>query len=492
MKKIKKIMAAALAVVMTMALSLTAFAVGTTGNLTVNVNAGNTLKNQTLAVYELFTLKDGSYEVNPTYKDILIQVLKLDGAATSGDIYQAVKNHETDIQTFANKFTEEALKQGVAATQSETIRDDRKTHEFVGLNYGYYLVYQSGTQTLQSSLVNFNDQITTVDLKGIAPSIEKKADQETVSIGQVVTYTITGTIPDTTGYDQYVYKIHDTLTDGLDFVADTAGTAVTDKMNVTVQVNGGAAETVNTVVTGKTMELDLSAWVKQHQADQGKTFTVTYYAKVNSNAVVQNKNSASLEYGNQPGDTVNTVPSVVVTPTYALDVNKVVKGSTTMLAGATFRVYTNLDDAKAANDNALKVTAGTAGSYTVAADQSAETNMDMVTVADPITAGVNLHLNGLAAGQYYLVETAAPDGYNKLSAPITITIAKGVNADGSDWTISKDGAQEADKIIDIENSTGTILPNTGGMGTMIFTVIAVALIVGVAVSFVYSRKKSSK
>ena len=57
-----------------------------------------------------------------------------------------------------------------------------------------------------------------MNLKGQAPSIDKTANATTVEIGQVVTYTIKGTIPDTTGYGKYTYKIHDTLTEGLDFV----------------------------------------------------------------------------------------------------------------------------------------------------------------------------------------------------------------------------------------------------------------------------------
>ena len=50
-----------------------------------------------------------------------------------------------------------------------------------------------------------------------------------VVLGTIVTYTITGTIPDTTGYAQYTYKIHDTLTEGLDFVEDTMGKLPTEK-----------------------------------------------------------------------------------------------------------------------------------------------------------------------------------------------------------------------------------------------------------------------
>ena len=111
---------------------------------------------------------------------------------------------------------------------------------------------------------------------------------------------------------------------------------------------------------------------------------------------------------------------VVTTPTYPLDIEKTdTKG--TLLEGAKFRLYKNEGDAKAANDNAIKVT-GSNGSYTVAENQNTESNMDMVTKKTEVSAGYNLHLNGLKAGTYWLVEKEAPAGYNKLTAPIKITI----------------------------------------------------------------------
>ena len=162
------------------------------------------------------------------------------------------------------------------------------------------------------------------------------------------------------------------------------------------------------------------------------------------------------------------------------------------LAGAKFRLYRAEDDAKNNPDNAIKVTDNKDGSYTVADKDAAEKNMDMVTVGTDIGGkGYNLHLNGLAAGDYWLVETEAPAGYNKLTAPVKITIAKSGTTNVNGWTISKGDTVEKDKIIDIENSTGTILPETGGMGTVLFTVVAVVLILGVAISFIRSRRKEA-
>lgn len=363
------------------------------------------------------------------------------------------------------------------------------------LLYGYYLVYQTGTKEIQSSLVSVDDVDVTVNLKGQAPSIDKTANATTVEIGQVVTYTIKGTIPDTTGYDKYTYKIHDTLTEGLDFVKDAVGTAQEGtSYNVSVKIGEGQAETKAATLSGENnriMTLDLSEWIRNNQNSKGQEFTVTYYAKVNADAVVQTNNSAHLEYGNDPDNITTTTPDVVTTPTYPVQIHKLIKDQqNSYLAGAIFRLYRSEEDANN-NQNAIAVT-GSNGTYTVDPEQVGDNKMyDMESIGDGTTVGtgMNLKLNGLAEGSYWLVETQAPDGYNKLTAPVKITITKSDTTNVNDWTIKQNDGVVDDKIIDIENTTGTLLPETGGMGTVIFTVIAVVMILGIAVSFVISRRK---
>lgn len=511
MKKVtKRMIALFLTAIMTLAMAATSFATMTEpmpaaetqrGSLTVKVNASNTLNGQTIKLYKLFDLSVGgdnyAYVVNDIYKTAIATALGIQDTSTSEELYNklaAYKNNPAEIQKFADDFTTAALTAGTKETATSGKLGEVTEHKFTDLDYGYYLVYQTGTKEIQSSLVSVDKENKEVNLKGEAPSIEKTANAETVEIGQVVTYTITGTIPDTTGYESYVYKIKDTLTNGLDFVKDADGTAVDDVNNYPVSVKIGEADAaVQSAVlsedNNRTMTLDLSAWIKGNQTSKGRQFTVTYYAKVNSNAVVTEKNSASLEYGNDPQNTTTTTPSEAETPAYPLNINKIIKDSKEMLKGATFRLYKNEADAKAANDNAIKVTKGTPeGSYTVAEDQNVEKNMDMVTAGSAVDEGYNLRLNGLAAGTYWLVETAAPAGYNKLTAPIKVTITKSVDTDVNNWGLSKDDVSETDKIIDVENSTGTLLPETGGMGTVLFTVVAVVMILGVAISFIRSRK----
>lgn len=510
MKSIKRIIALLLTAVMTMTMSVTAFAANPSCSLTVSVKSTDQdLKGQTINLYKLFDLstsKSGettnyAYTVNKVagYKEALNKAL---GASytTDEDYAKAVlslgENNSVKVQKFANDFTAAALTNKLTATEtSNKITDSKTSYEFTDLKSGYYLVYVTGGKEIQSSLVTVDESTNTVNLKTEAPSITKKADSDTVSIGQVVKYTVAGSVPDTTGYSEYVYKINDTLSNGLDFVNDANGTAVNgNTVNVTVAFKDETVSPAGTTPTTaslsgankRTMALDLSEWVRANQTNKGKEFTVTYYAKVNKDAVVTEKNSATLEYGNDPDNTTTTKPSEAQTPTYPLDIKKFKTGSDEKLAGAKFRLYSSEVDAKANDESkAIKVSPVVAGNYVV---DPASTTTEFESVKSIEGKGYNLHVNGLAAGTYYLVETEAPAGYNKLTAPIKVIITK---TRDTEWTISKDGTEETDKIIDVENSTGSMLPSTGGMGTIAFTVVAALLVLGVAVSFIRDRKREN-
>ena len=505
MKSIKRIIALLLTAVMTMTMSVTAFAADSGCSLTVNVKGGQDLKGQTINLYKLFDVttsqsgetKNYAYTVNNTYKEKLATTLSIADTSKNEEFVKkvgALKDTKGAVQKFANDFTAATLTSNLEATAtSNKITESKTAFEFNKLKPGYYLVYVTGGKEIQSSLVTVEEGKTnTINLKTEAPSITKRAEQDTVSIGQVVKYTVTGSVPDTTGYEQYVYKIQDTLSKGLDFVNDKNGTATSEgKVNVTVAFKeagvtaGGTTPTTATLdTTNKTMNLDLSVWVRANQTNKGKEFTVTYYAKVNKEAVVTEKNSATLEYGNNPGDTTTTKPSEVKTPTYALDINKTKAGTDARLAGAKFKLYKDSTNSEA---NVVKVE-GTNGNYVV--DPTSD-NTVFESVASIDDKNYNLHVNGLAAGTYYLVETEAPAGFNKLTDPIKVNIAKSATGDVNDWTLSKNDDKEDDKIIDVENSTGSILPSTGGMGTIAFTVVAALLVLGVAVSFIRDRKKEN-
>ena len=509
MKRMKKIMALMLAAIMMMAMSVTAFAAeGATGTNTLTVNVKSTepaqdLKDQTINLYKLFDVTESksgettnyAYTVNNTYKAALASVLKIDETSKDEDFAAAVtklgSDNATAVQKFANDFTAEALTKNLSATaNSGKIKEENKTsYTFNDLAAGYYLVYVTGGKDIQSSLVTVDAPTNTVNLKTEAPSITKTANKETAEIGQVVTYTVTGAIPDTTGYDSYVYKINDELTKGLDFVNDANGTACTDnkvavKVAFTDGTDASTAPTTAALATNnsKKMSLDLSTWVRANQGNKGKAFTVTYYAKVNKDAEVTNNNKASLEYGNNPSDTTTTTPSEAKTNTYPLDIKKINKKTSGLLAGAKFSLYRSETDAKN-GENAITVT-GSNGNYVV---DPVSTTTEFVSVEKDL-GGYNLRVNGLEAKDYWLVETQAPEGFNKLTDPIKVTITK----DGdTNWTVKKNNTAEDDKIIDVENSTGSLLPSTGGRGAIAFAVIAAILVFGVAVSFIRDKRKEA-
>ena len=466
MKRMKKIMALMLAAIMMMAMSVTAFAgegVTVTHTLTVNVKTtepAQNLKGQTINLYKLFDVtesgegqnKNYAYTVNETYKKTLATVLNIAETSKDEDFAAAVtklgSDNATEVQNFANTFTTKALEGKLeATTTSGKITEENKTsYTFNNLAAGYYLVYVTGGKEIQSSLVTVDADTTTVDLKTEAPSIDKTADKTTVNIGDVVTYTVTGAIPDTTGYSEYVYKIHDELTKGLDFVNDANGTALeagATTVNVKVAFTDAGVTAVGTAPTTATldkgnnrkMSLDLSTWVRDNQANKGKKFTVTYYAKVNKGAVVTEKNKAQLEYGNKPGETTTTTPSEAKTPTYPLDILKKKSGTDEKLAGAKFSLYKTKDDADK-GQNAITVS-GNKGNYVV---DSTSSVTEFESVNDIAGKGYNLRVNGLAEGTYYLVETKAPDGFNKLTAPVVIKITKSSDADLNKLTIYKDNS----------------------------------------------------
>ena len=504
MKRMKRIMALMLAAIMMMAMSVTAFAAETTPSLTVNAKGGQDLKGQTINLYKLFDVTESksgettnyAYTVNDIYKTTLASVLNITETSKDEDFAATVTKLGADnsagVQKFANDFTAKALTNNLSATTtSNKIADSKTTFTFTGLDVGYYLVYVTGGKEIQSSLVTVDADTSTVNLKTEAPSITKKADKETAEIGQVVTYTVTGAIPDTTGYSEYVYKIHDELSAGLDFVNDAKGTALgTDATAVKVTVafkdatdaSTAPAEATLDSANNKKMSLDLSAWVKANQTNKGKEFTVTYYAKVNKDAVVTNNNKASLEYGNNPNDTTTTTPSEAKTNTYPLDIKKINKKMSELLAGAKFSLYRTEQDAKD-KTNAITVS-GSNGNYVV---DPASSTTEFESVENDL-GGYNLRVNGLEAKDYWLVETKAPEGFNKLTDSIKVTITKTGEAE---WTVQKNDAPENDKIIDVENSTGSLLPSTGGRGAIAFAVIAALLVFGVAVSFIRDKRKEA-
>lgn len=181
MKSIKRIIALLLTAVMTMTMSVTAFAANSSCSLTVNVKDGQNLQGQTINLYKLFDVtvsqdkKNYSYTVNKEdgYKSALVEVLgtKITAASKDEDIAKAVndlgENDSTGVQNFANKFTAKALTSNLAvtATSGKITEENKTSYEFKNLDAGYYLVYVTGGKEIQSSLVTVDESTKTVNLK---------------------------------------------------------------------------------------------------------------------------------------------------------------------------------------------------------------------------------------------------------------------------------------------------------------------------------------
>ena len=502
MKKLKKFLAMMISMVMVLSMATASFAeVGGTGSLTVQLAGENKLesgKSHTVKLYKLLNIDsysgdNYSYSLNDTYKEAIKTALNSGSMKDEDIITEIGKINESSnptTQQFANALEKNYT--GVADKEAK-IESGNNSVDITGLDAGYYLIVLDNAKAIQANLKNVvNGDNGTITLKEEAPSIEKSADKPDVEIGEIVTYTITTAIPKQLGADM-VYKITDTLSDGLDFVNFNEPNAIVTQGNLEIKTeldNQDAGITAE--VKGKTMTIDLATYIKtDNESKIGKTLTIKYKAKVNASAVVIEKNSAKLEYGNHPDSTITNKPVEVKTPTFPVHIKKTDEGETSFLEGAEFELYP--DNGGQAGTTAIKVI-GSGGVYKINPNQSEEPgNIKLVTIGE-ITAdnfnkngGYNLVINGLKAGTYWLKETKAPDGYNLLKNDIKITVKN--NKDGS-YEISKDDTKAENNIVKIVNTPGSQLPETGGTGTLLLTAVG-ALLVAVAMIRFMRRKQEN-
>ena len=507
MKKLKKFLAMMISMVMVLSMATASFATpAQSGNLTITLQGGNKLpdgESHTVRLYKLLNLDSYSgdkysYSLNEDYKETIKTILNCSENEIIGKI-AAYKDKGEDIKRFAKKF-EENYKGGKCTTSNITAPSDRTTVS--QLEPGYYLIVLDNASQINPVITTVNGNAT-IDLKEEAPSIDKKAFDKDgkpatdVQIGDIVTYTITTTIPKKLS-ETMVYKITDILSEGLDFVDfDSEDTPKnTQSLVIETKLDNQDTTRITASVEGRTMTIELAQYIKDHQSDIGKTLTIRYKAKVNANAVVTEKNSAKLEYGKDSSSTIVNKPEEVKTPTFPVHIKKTDEGETSFLEGAEFELYHDNGSGTAATGTAIKVT-GDSGVYKIHTDQSAEINetvkTKMVTVKEITTdnfdknGGYNLVINGLKAGTYWLKETKAPDGYNLLKNDIKITVKN--NKDGS-YEISKDDTKAENNIVKIVNTPGSQLPETGGTGTLLLTAVG-ALLVAVAMIRFMRRKQEN-
>ena len=219
----------------------------------------------------------------------------------------------------------------------------------------------------------------------------------------------------------------------------------------------------------------------------GDSIVVTYKATITDAVEITTNdatNTVDIEYG-KDGETEEGGKDTTHTHLYYMEILKTDEDEHP-LAGAEFQIFKANGDGTAVVGDALQLVQISAGDetnpavYRLALTTEAEEQTQTVTTP----ASGKVIIRGLEAGKYFARETKAPDGYNRLEEDTLVTIAPTTEDNGA--TITYPG--EANKVT-IENHKGTLLPGTGGMGTVIFTVIGLVLILGVGASFVISRKK---
>lgn len=547
MKFTKRMATILMALAMMLCLTVPAFAAEPTAQAKLIVS-GTQLKGKTVHATKMFTASwvdsnnDGkidsndkvSYTLDQEWEGLFwakgistgticpegsVNVTDKDGATLSEKAVAylaALTENSDDLIAFAAKAAKYKTANNIQDTASKKAEaEDSVT--FDQLVPGYYLVQPdkgstSATRKTDAMLVNVpSDKAAELQLKSEYPSVEKKVDtdktESSAQIGQKVDFTLTSKVPDMSEFDTYYFAFKDTMSKGLTF----------DESSVTVTIDGTTlTKTTGFTVTTKTEDVANGATeitieildMKTKYADKAdKTITVTYSATLNKNAVVGtdgNTNSAKVEYQNGPDkDSHGTSnPSTTTTRTYPVKVQKHAfedNNANTFLAGAKFALSTS--------KTVPTFTKGEDGSYTLensdtnvvrlvgsdATYRVAEKNDEAGAVTYFTTVGTSATtINGLKAGVYYLHEIEAPEGYNKLTAPVKVTITETKGKDGKVTGVTyKVGEtdQSTNDTVKVVNKTGSMLPSTGGMGTIGLTALGVGI---VALGVLAPKKKKEK
>lgn len=474
-KTFKKLFAALLAAALVLAMAVPAFAVtntGTNGSITID----NAVSGETYTIYRMFTLdsydaasKTYSYTVESAWENFF-------KTGVGKDYITLTNGHPTwtegaDAAAFAKAALAWAKTNNIGHTDQTSATSTNVT--FSNLKLGYYLVDSSLGALCSLNTTNPNAKI---EEKNGQPTIDKK-----VKNGDTWDTTNDAKIGDTVEFKVEVkveagaknYVVTDTMDAGLSFSSGS------------IQVDGVALNDTIATLTLKQKEGDPTftlTFADSYVADKiGETIVVTYAATLNANAVVAgNKNSATLHYSNQ-----HTVNKETTTYTHEFDLVKVdgtanEDGTHTLLNGAKFKLYETKT-----SDTALRFVKNTDGSYRVALNTENGEN-----VTDTIVVNGKVHISGLDKVNYWLDETRAPDGYNKLTERKPVNLTSGSNnttleAAATTWS-------EADHGVAVENNAGTVLPSTGGMGTTLFYVIGGGLMVAAVVLLVTKKRMEHK
>ncbi len=558
MKRTKKLLALLSALVLALAMSVTTLA----ATVTVTDNGPDS---HTYTAYQIFTgtqttdsgnkLADVAWG-NGINADNFLTALKAD--TTVGTDFAKIT--ETDasktaalVQEVLGTYTDNSDKANAVAKIAYANKAGDGTaisKDTTELANGYYLIVDttgvSGKDdALNTALLQVTTDVT-IGNKTDKPSVEKKVKENTkastettygegyndvadYNIGDAVPFKLIATVPDTSNYNTYkVFTFTDTLDAGLTVPAatDVSVYYATDKAAAT---GTDLASYFDVTVKGQVISItlkddkDLKAMETANTVTKDGYIIVSYSATLNSNAVIGlngNENKVDLTYSNNPNQTGDGTPETGKTPedkvivfTYELDTTKVDGADKTKtLQGAKFVLSKGTGENKvyAILDNSNKVTKWTKYIDQDAADKDTDVTegKEIATVLESGSDGV-FKVIGLDDGTYYLTETVAPAGYNKLSSDITLTI-NATTVNNQSWvgkasdaltalSLDVTGAGAEDTTAEgnlssgivadtITNNQGSVLPSTGGIGTKLFYVIGGILVLGAGILLV-ARKR---
>ena len=363
----------------------------------------------------------------------------------------------------------------------------------------------------QMELDDENESEDTIAPHGAAD--EKKAGD--FAIGDTVTYQLTSKVPDMTGYNSYTFKFTDTLSKGLDLKAILSVKVGDTELKAGKTGDNTYLPTYTTNDNGThTLTISFNDFYNNFKNRTGETITVVYTATLNKDAVIgmnPNTNKAVVEYSNDPksGGTGKSEPSIVDVHTFDFTIYKYYlkdqsnKEDKTALAKAEFELYKANEAGDAADTNAkINIVKVKEGEYRQATPEEAVAE---VLKSDVIVSGTDgkVLVKGLDAGTYYLRETKAPDGYNKLLSDIKVEIKATYGEDAKlvsykvDYTYNgtttpgvaiteKNNSPE----VPVENKTGAQLPSTGSKGALMVTLAGIVLFGVLTASKAFGKKKA--
>ena len=480
MKLSRKILSLVLALVMVMGLAATAFAeeggeTTTNGSITIT----NALGGETYNAYQILYLESYNaekniyaYKANSAWEEWLrtqTTYVSFDSqgyvtwveGASAADFAKAAKGQLSDKSADGHVTP--------SADGSATISN---------LKLGYYLV-----DSTVGALCELNTTKPGVEImdKNPIPTIEKKVQEDSdetwgdvndADIGQTVKFK--STISAKPGARKYV--VHDKMDSKLEFVGVTSITAGS------ATLTEGAGSDYTVVTTGLNDDCTFHIVFTETYLDSitdDTSIVINYTAKLTSDAVAGTGyvNDTWLNYG----DSQHTEHDSTTTYTWKLPIYKYhMDGETkTALPGAEFILYKGSEE----NRVYAQVTEGKLTGWTT-------TKTDATTLVSDNNGMIEVE--GLDADTYYLEETKAPGGYNKLAGPVTVVISHTVSGEGAQnmtHTLKQDTIDVGR--VEIENKSGTELPETGGIGTTIFYVLGSILVIGAVVLLITKKRMSA-